>query len=88
MINTQTKHKAYFDVTLPNPPKKSTVYDIMERCRKTAEFKLMPFIQLVGDQPVYALILEIKNKFTQYHGVSLYNIFVTALCPSFLLPSC
>ena len=58
----QTKHKAYFDVTLPTPPNKSTVYDIMERCRKAAEFKSMPFIQLVGDQPVYALILEIKDE--------------------------
>lgn len=58
----QPLYKAYFDVTLPTPPNKSTVYDIMERCRKTAEYKSMPFIQLVGDQPVYALILEIKNE--------------------------
>ena len=34
----------------------------MERYRKAAEFKSMTFVQLVVDQPVYALILEIKNK--------------------------
>ena len=34
----------------------------MERYRKAAEFKSIPFLQLLGDQPVYALILEIKNK--------------------------
>ena len=56
------KHKAYFDVTLPTPPNKSTVYDVLERCRKAAEFKSGPFVQLVGDQPVYTLILEIKNE--------------------------
>ena len=56
------KHKTYFDVNLPTPPNKTTVYDVMERCRKAAEFKSIPFLQLLGDQPVYALILEIKNK--------------------------
>ena len=56
------KHKAYFNVTLPIPPNKMTVCDVMERCRKAAEFKSMPFVQLVDDQPVYALILAIKNK--------------------------
>ena len=33
----------------------------MRRCRDAAE-QNMPFIQLVGDQPVYALILEIKHE--------------------------
>ena len=56
------KHKVYFDVTLPTPPNKTTVYDVMLRCRKAAEFKSMPFVQIVGDQPVYALILDIKNE--------------------------
>ena len=57
-----TKHKAYYQLTLPNPPKKGVIYDIMQRCKQTDEEKLMPFIQLIGDQPVYALILEVKNK--------------------------
>ena len=34
----------------------------MQRCKEAAEFKSMPFVQLVGDQPVYTLILEIENK--------------------------
>lgn len=55
-------HKAYFDVILLTPPNKTTVYDVMKRCRKAAEFKSIPFVQFVGDQPVYALILEIINK--------------------------
>lgn len=54
-------HKTYFDVTLPTPPNKTTVYDVMKRCRKAAEFKSIPFVQFVDDQPVHALILEIIN---------------------------
>ena len=34
----------------------------MERRRIVTELKSMPFVQLVGDQPVHTLILEIKNK--------------------------
>ena len=56
------QNKAYFDVSLPTPLNKTTVYDAMQRCQEAAEFKSMPFVQLVGDQPVYALILEIENK--------------------------
>ena len=55
------KHKAYFVVTLPTPPNKIKVYDVIERWEKAAEFKSIPFIQFVGDKPVYALILENKN---------------------------
>ena len=39
-------HKAYFDVTLPTPPNKTTVYDVMEKCRKAAEFKSMLFFSI------------------------------------------
>ena len=62
LLESLEKHKAYFYVTLPNPPKKSVVYDVMQRCKQAAEEKSMPFLQLVGDQPVYALILEVKNE--------------------------
>ena len=57
-----TKHKTYYHVTLPNQPKKGVVYDITQRCKQAAEEKSMPFIQLIGDQPVYALIVEVKNE--------------------------
>ena len=46
----------------PDPPKKEVVYNVMVRCQQAAEHKSMPFIQLVGDQPVYALINEVKNE--------------------------
>ena len=34
----------------------------MQRRKQAAEEKSMPFIQLIGDQPVYALIVEVKNE--------------------------
>ena len=34
----------------------------MQRCKQAAEEKSMPFIQLIGDQPVYTLIVEVKNE--------------------------
>ena len=46
---------------VPDPPKMNAVY-VMRRCKQAAKEKLMPFIQLVGDQPVYPLILEEKNE--------------------------
>ena len=57
-----TKHKAYYHGTLPNPPTKGVVYDIMQRCKQAAEERSMQFIQVIGDQPVYALIAEVKNE--------------------------
>ena len=62
MTKPLTKHKAYYHVTLPNPPKKGVVCDIMQRCKQAAKEKSMPFIQLIGDQPVHALIAEVKNE--------------------------
>ena len=62
LTNALTKHKAYYHVTLPNLPKKGVVYNIMQRWKQAAEEKLTPFIQLIGDQPLYALVVEVKNK--------------------------
>ena len=62
ILKPMKKHKAHFHLTHPLPPKKLVVYDMMCRCIDAAECKQMPFIQLVGDQPVYALILELKNE--------------------------
>ena len=42
------------------------VYDVTQRCKQDAKEKLIPFIQLIGDQPVYALILEVKNENQRY----------------------
>ena len=53
------KNKAYYHLTHPQPPKKSVVHELMHHCVMAANAKKMPFIQLVGDQPVYALIQDI-----------------------------
>ena len=49
----------------------------MEKCKEIAQFKDMPFIQLVGDQPVFTLISEIKyenpNKYKKILPVSYSN---------------
>ena len=41
---------------------KGVVYDVTQRCKQDAKEKLIPFIQLIVDQPVHALILEVKNE--------------------------
>ena len=69
-----TKHKAYYHKTLPNPPKKGVFYDIMQKCKQAAEEKSMPFIQLIGDQPVYALIVDVKNE-NQGHFNNILPVF-------------
>ena len=79
LIKPLTKHKAYYHVTLPNPPKKGLVYDIMQRCKQAAEEKSMSFIQLIGDQPVYALVVEVKNENKEISKI--YFQFLEAFIP-------
>ena len=43
-------------------PDKPTVHRAMVNCKVIADYKSMPFIQLVGDQPVFTLITELKNE--------------------------
>jgi hypothetical protein len=54
------KNEAYYHITFPKPPSKSVVNEVMSRCVTAALHKNMPFIQLVGDQPVYAIMFELK----------------------------
>ena len=64
------KSKPYYHVTLRQPPKKSVVHDVMCLMIQVVEMKAMPFLSLVGDQPVYALIVELKNENpTQFDGI-------------------
>ena len=58
--NPQVKSKTFYHLTFPKHPDKSTVNQSMQKCKEIAEFKNMPFIQLVGDQPVFTLISEVK----------------------------
>ena len=56
----QDESKLYYFATLPKPPSKAVVYSLMEKAQAAARGKGMPFIQFVGDQPVYAHVIEIK----------------------------
>ena len=60
--------KAYYFLTFPKPPHKSVVHQVMCKMIKAAETNMMPFIQLVGDQPVYTLIVQLKNENPQIFG--------------------
>jgi hypothetical protein len=64
----ENRSKPYFHSTLPKGPTKDVVCTLMEKAVAAATLKKMPFIQFVGDQPVYALVEEIKaenpDKFT------------------------
>ena len=53
------KSSAHYFLTFPKPP---VVHEVMCRMVVAAEAKSMPFIQLVGDQPVYALMVQLKNE--------------------------
>ena len=57
-----TKSSAHYFLTFPKPPQKSVVHEVMCRMVSAAVAKSMPFIQLVGDQPVYALMVQLKNE--------------------------
>ena len=56
------KSTAYYFLTFPKPPQKSVVHEVMCRMVTAAGCKSMPCIQLVDDQPVYALIIQLKNE--------------------------
>ena len=74
--NVPVKRKPYYYLTLPKPPKKSVVYDVMCRVATVAKKKSMPFVLLVGDQPVYALIVQLK-----YENQELFDRILSFLCP-------
>ena len=73
--NVPVKSKPYYYLTLPKPPKRS-VYDMMCRVATVAKTKSMPFVLLVGDQPVYALIVQLK-----YENQELFDRILPFLGP-------
>ena len=77
------KSTAYYFLTFPKPPHKSVVHEVMCRMVAAAEMKSMPFIQLVGDQPVYTLIVQLKNenagKFDLILPFHAHLSFITAI---------
>eukprot|EP00794_Sanderia_malayensis_P017851 gene17851-19634_t len=70
------KSKPFFYLTLPKPPGKSVVNEVMNRVVAVAKKKSMPFVQLVGDQPVYTLIVQLK-----YENAEQFDLIVPFLGP-------
>ena len=54
--------KPYYFLTLPTAPHKSEVHEVMSHLACVNKERRMPFQQLVGDQPVYALIVQLRNE--------------------------
>ena len=56
------KSKPYYFLTLPTTAHKSEVHEVMPRLADAVKERRMPFLQLVGNQPVYALISQLRNE--------------------------
>ena len=54
-------------MTYPEPPKKPVLSDVMLKIKGAIQRKSMPFAVVVGDQPVYTLLVEIKNEHPQQY---------------------
>ncbi len=62
--------KAYFHASYNQPPNESFVNDIMDKLSSIITTKNMPFAFLVGDQPVYILITQLKAENPiKYHDI-------------------
>jgi len=57
MSNAEEKSRPIYHMTYPNPPSKTILNDVM--CKLA---KKMPFAIIVGDHPVYVLMLELKSE--------------------------
>ena len=55
------KSKPYYFLTLPTAPQKSEVHEVMSHLADVIKEGRMPFVQLVGDQPVSALIAQLPS---------------------------
>lgn len=62
MSTADEKIRAIYHMTYTNPPSKSILYDVMQKLGKSIEEKKMPFAIIVGDHPVYVLMLELKSE--------------------------
>ena len=70
------KSCAIYHVTYPNPPSKTILYDVMRKLIKSIAEKKMPLAVIVGDQPVYVLMLELKSE-----NAALFNKILPFLGP-------
>ena len=62
MSHPVEKSNAIYHMTYPNPPNKTILNDVMTKLAKSVEDKQMPFAIIVGDHPVYKLMLELKSE--------------------------
>lgn len=60
MSNADEKSRAIYYMTYPDPPSKTVINDVLCKLAKAIEEKEMPFVIVVGDHPVYVLMLELK----------------------------
>ena len=72
--NPVSKSKPYYFFTLSKPPHKSVVHEVMNRLKDVVEEKNIPFMQLVGDQPVYTLIVQ-----TRYENCPKFDKIIPVL---------
>ena len=67
-----TPSKPHYFRTLPKPPRKSVVNEVMMRLIGVIAEKNISFVQLVGDQPVYTLIVQLINEnFDKFKNIIL-----------------
>ena len=62
MSNADEKSRAIYYMTYPDPPSKTVLYDVLCKLAKAIDEKKMPFAIIVGDHPVYVLMLELKSE--------------------------
>ena len=62
MSEPDEKSQAIYHMTYPDPPSKTILYDVMCKLATAIKDKKMPFAIIVGDHPVYALLLELKSE--------------------------
>lgn len=62
MSNADEKSRAIYHMTYPDPPSKTVLNNVLCKLAKAIEEKRMPFAIIVGDHPVYVLMLELKSE--------------------------
>ena len=62
MSDPVEKSVALYHMTYPEPPSKTILHDIMSKIARSIEQKNIPFTLVVGDYPVYKMILELKSE--------------------------
>ena len=62
MSKPMEKSTPIFHTTYPDNPNKSIINDCMDKLSKAVVEKNMPFAVMVGDHPVYKLIVELKSE--------------------------